>query len=161
MNINGVMAIKSVRKSQNENGRTMYTGEAVFKDFANFISMPFMLVVNNDKAVNFYDSYIMQPGKSGYASGKLSTGQNGVYLNLDSMEFGSLKIDGANNNQTNGGYQKNNYQNQQPKQEPVIENNSSGFNFNNFNNQNNNNETSSNGMPSGSGQSFWGNFAKK
>lgn len=163
MNINGVIAIKSVRKSQNENGRTMYTGEAVFKDFASFITMPFMLAISNDKAINFYDTYIMQPGKSGYATGKISTGQNGIYLNLDSVEFGSLKIEQTNSNNQNNNY-NNNYNNQkqnyqQNKNEPVIENNGGGFNFNNFNNQNN--DSSSNGISTSSGQGFWGNFAKK
>lgn len=127
MNVTGVIAIKSVRKSQNENGRTVYTGEAVFKDFANMITMPFMLQPTNDKAINFYDTYLMQPGKSGYCSGKLSSSPKGVYLNLDSMEFGSLKLEGTGGN-SNGNYQKPQTGYQQTKQ-PIIETPTTGFNF--------------------------------
>lgn len=159
MNINGILAIKSVRKSQNENGRTVYMGEAVFKDFANFINMPFMLTALSDKAANFYDSYIMQPGKSGYAVGKISVGQNGIYLNLDSMEFGSLKLEGSNNqNQQQNNYNK---PQQQRPQEPIIEDNSQGFNFNNFNQNNSTSSETSNGLNNTAGQGFWNNFAKR
>lgn len=159
MNVTGIVAIKSVNKGQNENGASIYTGEMVFKDFATQITMPFMLTAKTDKAAGFYDSYLMQPGKSGYVSGKISASPAGQpYLNLDIMEFGSMKLDGAP--QQNQQYNKPKYNNQQTNKPSIeIDPPTSTFNFNNFN-QEQESQSSGSSLPNSSGNAFWGSFGK-
>lgn len=104
MKVNGIIGIKSVTKGM-VNGKKCYQGVAVFKIYNDEKEIRFLCNILNEKQEQFYDNYLMQPGKSGYANCTLNADQNNFYLQIEEFQFGSIKF--------NTGMQQNNYGQQQ------------------------------------------------
>lgn len=120
MKISGIVAIKSVNKGNN-NGKPTYSGICVYKNYSNSIEIPFYYPVNNQKQESFLDSYLMVPGKSGLVYGTLQTNEGEFFLYLDSMEFGSLKLDSGYQGGNNYQQQRGNSYQQQVAPAPVYQ----------------------------------------